>query len=241
MTILFGRSQLFRSFSWTGLAIFVFFAAGLAAWSWSGVLLTGKTLTFEEHADYFLSLFQRNLLSYAPMYVCVTLADGLALTGRARILAIASALVAGSLLAVQARCALIPIQMMYVYSMTPFPYCTSFPTWRTYVELPSTFLGPLTIAALVAVFVFSRRRDRELAAALHAAREAQIEARRNRIESELEAMHARVDPDRLIETLRSVRERYEEAVAKGEEHLDELIRELRRAAQPVHAVPGGTD
>jgi signal transduction histidine kinase len=229
-----------RSFSWTGFAIFLLFIAGLAAWSWSGVLLTTKTLSFEEHADYFLSLFQRNLLSYAPMYLLVTLADGLPLAGRPRLAAIVTALVAGALLAVQARCALIPMQMMYIYS-TPFPYCTSFPTWRTYLEVPSTVLGPLTIAALVAVFVFSRRRDRELAAALHAAREAQIEARRNRIESEIEAMHARVDPDRLIETLRSVRDRYEDAVAKGEDHLDELIRELRRAARPMHAVPGGTD
>ena len=241
MTIFFRRQQLFRSFSWTGLAIFVFFTAGLAAWAWSGILLTSKTLTFEEHAEYFLSLFQRNLLGYAALYILVTLADGLPLGGRARIAALVAALVAGALLSIQARCAVMPNVLMYVYDSPPLPFCTAFPTWRAYFDFPGVFISPLTLGALVMVFIFSRRRDRELAAALHAAREAQIEARRNRIESEIAAMHARVDPDKLIATLRSVRDRYEDAVAKGEEHLDELIRELRRAAQPVHAIPGGTD
>jgi hypothetical protein len=80
------------------------------------------------------------------------------------------------------------------------------------------------------------RRDAELLAALRAARASQIEARRTRIEAEIAAMHSRVDPDRLLETMRTVRARYEESLAAGEEKLDALILELREAARrPVGA------
>jgi hypothetical protein len=233
MTQLFlGKPLLLRSISWRGVAIFFAFAIALSAWTWSGLLLiTSKTFTFDEHAEYFLSLLQRNLLSYFPMYVLVAMADSLPLAGHPRRAALGGALFAGALLAVQARCAVMADQIFYVYGTTQLPYCTSFPTWRTYFDFPATFIAPLIMGALVMVYVFSRRRDGELVAALHAARATQIESRRQRIESEIAAMHARVDPDRLLDTLRAVQARYEEGLAAGEEKLDALIRELREAAR----------
>ena len=232
--LLLGKQLLLRSMSWRGVAIFFIFAIALSAWTWSGLLLiTTKTFTFEEHAEYFLSLVQRNLLSYFPMYVLVAMADALALAGNARRVALGAALVGGALLAVQLRCAVTADQIFYVYGSTQLPYCTSFPTWRTYFDFPATFLSPLVMGALVMVFAFGRRRDAELVAALHEARAAQLESRRQRIESEIAAMHSRVDPDRLLETLRGVQALYEESLAAGEERLDTLIRELREAAQPV--------
>src|SRR5688572_261661 len=134
-----GKPLLLRSISWRGVAIFFVFAIALAAWTWSGLLLiTTKTFTFEEHAEYFLSLVQRNLLSYFPMYVLVAMADSLALAGNARRVALGVALVGGALLAVQLRCAVMADQIFYVYGTTQLPYCTSFPTWRTYFDFPAT-------------------------------------------------------------------------------------------------------
>ena len=229
--------MLLRSISWRGVAIFFLFAIAMSAWTWSGVLLiTSKTITLEEHAEYFLSLVQRNLLSYFPMYVLVAMADSLPLRVHARRAALGAALVAGALLAVQLRCAVMADQIFYVYGTTHLPYCTSFPTWRTYFDFPATFLTPLVMGGLLMVLAFSHRRDAELVAALHEARAAQLESRRQRIESEIAAMHSRVDPDRLLETLRGVQARYEEGLAAGEERLDALILELREAAQrPVSA------
>jgi hypothetical protein len=44
-------------------------------------------------------------------------------------------------------------------------------------------------------------------------------------------MQSRVDPDRLIQTLRTVRNRYEAKLEEGEKMLDELIDDLRNAAR----------
>jgi hypothetical protein len=228
--LLVSRLRLLESLSWTGLGTFLAVMAALAAWAWSGVLLTSKTLTLAEHAEYFLSLLQRNLLTYFPVYLTVALADSLPLRGSRRIAVLAAALVLGVLLAVQVRCAAMPDQLLYVYGSKQLPYCTAFPTWRTYVDFPNTWITPLTTAALVMVFLFSRRRDCELLAALHAARATQIEARRQRIESEIEAMHSRVDPDGLMQTLREVRAAYERDLDAGDRQLEALIGRLRAAA-----------
>jgi len=127
--------------------------------------------------------------------------------------------------------------LIYVYGSMKVPYCSAFPTWQTYFDAPNTYVTPLTISAVVMVFLFGRRRDSELRAALNAAAAAQIESRRQKIESEIDAMHARVDPDGLLATLRAIRERYERDLAGGEAAMDELIRGLREASG--RAVPQG--
>jgi hypothetical protein len=234
----FSSRRLLRSFSWKGFSIFVAFAAGLAAWTWSGALFKG-TMTLDEHLDYFLSLFQRSLLNYFPAYLLVGLADGLGLTGTRRRWAIGAALVAGFLLAVQVRCGVSKDQMFYVYDGVILPYCTTFPTWRTYVDFTASWLSPLATGAVVTIFIFSRRHDAELVEQLHRVHAGELEARRQRIESEIEAMQSRVDPDKLLETLRGVRARYEAGLAEGEEMLDALIRDLRQAAGRPYAEGAG--
>ena len=92
---------------------------------------------------------------------------------------------------------------------------------------------------MVMVCVLTMRRDRELVRTLHAARAAQLETRRQWIESEIEAMQSRVDPDKLLETLRFIRSRYETSLAEGETMLESLIVELRRAAG--HPQPEAAD
>lgn len=217
-------------FGWKRLGAFLAFVVALSAWSWSGALLSTKPVPLEELAQYFSSRVQRTFITYLPIYLAVSLADLLPLTGRRRFAALAFALVAGTALAVQLRCAVMPTQLLYVYGSMQLPYCDAFPTWRTYADFPASWLTPLTTAGLVMVFIFGRRREAQLAEALHAASTAQIEQRRQRIESDLEAMRSRVDPDVLLETLRTVRAAYDRDAAEGERALEQLISALREAA-----------
>jgi len=231
--IAFRRYAILQSFTWRGLGWFLLFAFAMSVWSWSGVLLlTNKTLDYTEQLEYFGSLLQRNVLNYFPMYVAAMVVDGLPLAGRRKIVTILVAVLVGALLSVQLRCAISKDQLFYVYTATQLPYCTAFPTWRTYFDFPAGFLTPLTMGALVTVFILSRRRNKELAAALESVRGAQIEARRSRIEAEMTAMRSRVDPGKLVESLRSIRELYEKRLEDGEAKLDALIGDLRRAARP---------
>lgn len=220
-----------RSFSWRGVGVFLLFTVALAAWTWSGILLTPKPLSFHDHADYFVGILQRNLFMYFPAYVLVALADGLPLHGTRRNVVLGAALVLGILLAVQVRCAVRPNDMFYVYGTTMSHYCTSFPTWRTYIDFPASWITPLTIGAMVMIFVFGHRRDAALVAALYQVRSAQIESRRQRIESDLEAVQSRVDPDALFDKLGAIRARYETSLEEGERLLDALIGDLREAAR----------
>ena len=234
----FSSRRLLQSFSWKGFAIFLAFAAGISAWTWSGALFKG-TMTLDEHLNYFLSLFQRSLLNFFPAYLLIGLADGLNLSGTRRRVALGIALVTGFLLAVQVRCGVSKDQMFWVYDGVILPYCTSFPTWRTYVDFIASWMYPLCVGTVVTVFIFTRRRDAELIEQLHRVQAGELEARRQRIESEIEAMQSRVDPDRLLETLRAVRERYEAGLAGGEAMLDSLIRDLRQAAGRPYAEGAG--
>ncbi len=220
-----------RSFSWKGVLVFFGFAAALAAWTWSGVLFTNKSYTGAEMLAYYLELFQRGLLNYFPAYMLVGLVDGLALRGLRRRMALGAALMAGIALSVQVRCAISMNEIFYAYESVKLPYCTAFPTWRTYLDFPSAWITPMLTAGMVMIFVFTRRRDTELIASLHRVHADELDSRRQRVEAELNAMHARVDPDRLIQTLRDVRTRYEERLQDGETMLDELIDDLRSAAR----------
>ena len=148
---------------------------------------------------------------------------------------------ASFLAAVQIRCLAMPDQLVYVYGSMKLPYCDAFPTWRSYVDFPSSWITPLITAGLVMAFVFALRRDAELAGALNAASAAQLEARRQFVESEIEAVRSRVDPDRLRETLRAIRDRYGEAPVEAESRLDELITSLRMAAGRPEPAPGGAE
>jgi LytS/YehU family sensor histidine kinase len=125
----------------------------------------------------------------------------------------------------------VPNQQFYVYGSIVLPYCSALPSWRTYVDFPGSVVTPLVIGAMVMIVVFGRRRDAELVAALHKTRAAQVEAHRQRIESDIEAMQSRVDPDVLFSTLAEIRARYETSAAAGEALLDELIGTLRQAAR----------
>jgi hypothetical protein len=227
--------SLLRSFSWKGMLAFFGFATALALWTWCGIVFSNKVLTFGDHLSYFLELLQRNLLNYFPAFLLVGVADGLPLRGRIRVVALAAALAIGIALSVQVRCAVNMNEIYWAYDSVQIPYCTTWPTWRTYLDFPGAYITPFCIAGVVMVFVFTRRRDNELVASLHQAQAAALDVRRQRVESELAAMQSRVDPDRLLNTLRTVRARYETNLHEGEAMLDTLIGDLRHAAHAPQA------
>ena len=74
-----------------------------------------------------------------------------------------------------------------------------------------------------------RRRSQRARARTHAAELDRIAAQKRSIESDLQAMQARVEPQFLFNTLAQVRDLYREDAARGERMLDELINYLRAA------------
>ena len=228
--VLFAPLHFPRLLGWRALGFFTLFLVAISAWAWSGVLLTSKVVPLSEMLDYFRSILERNAFMYTPIYLAVAIADAIPARGRLRAVLLVAAPVVGVALAMQVRCLAMPDQLVYVYGSMKLPFCDAVPTWRSYVDFPNAWITPLTIAGIVMAFVFALRRDAELVGALNAASAAQMEARRQFVESEIEAVRSRVDPDRLRETLRAIRDRYESAPAEAESRLDELITGLRMAA-----------
>ena len=226
---------LLRSFSWKGVLAFIGFALALTAWTWCGMLFANKELTFADQSMYFAEIFQRALLNYFPAYLLVGLADGFPLKGVQRRTALVIAWLAGIALSVQVRCAVNMNEIFWAYDAVQLPYCTVVPTWRTYLDFPGSWITPLFLSGVVMVAIFTRRHDLELVESLHRVQAEEIDARRQRVESQIDAMQARVDPDKLVETLRSVRGRYEQDLDEGEGMLDRLIDDLRIASRQ----PGG--
>jgi hypothetical protein len=80
--------------------------------------------------------------------------------------------------------------------------------------------------------VNDRRRAQRARERTHAAELERIAAQKRSIESDLQAMQARVEPQFLFNTLAQVRDLYREDATRGERMLDELIAYLR-AAMPL--------
>lgn len=86
------------------------------------------------------------------------------------------------------------------------------------------------VLAGVATFVYTdRRRARAAQARRRAAEIERARAAKRTLESRLQAMQARIEPQFLFNTLAQVRELYRASAARGERMLDELIAYLRAA------------
>jgi hypothetical protein len=102
-----------------------------------------------------------------------------------------------------------------VIVMTSGNYADSPPAWG------------LVWGGLIALVYFKRRRDEELAAALHAAQLSRVELQKKALESQLQLMQARVEPQFLFNTLRRVRDLYESTPSSADRMLENLILYLR--------------
>ena len=104
-----------------------------------------------------------------------------------------------------------------VVVMTSGNYADSPPAWG------------LVWGGLIALVYFKRRRDEQLAAALHATQLEQVELQKNALEYQLQLMQARVEPQFLFNTLRRVGELYDADRSAADRMLDNLILYLRAA------------
>src|SRR5882672_7525883 len=111
-------------------------------------------------------------------------------------------------------------------------------------EIPVTqhstvFFEYLTFAS-IAVFIYVNRRSALHAAArLNSAQVQRAETQRRSLESRLQALQARIEPQFLFSSLAQVRDLYESDTAKGAQVLGDLIAYLR-AALPHLREPAST-
>ncbi len=111
--------------------------------------------------------------------------------------------------------------------------------WRVYTtddqflvriaQPANVFLDQMPLAALATFVYVNLRTARKAATHRHAAELARLEARRRTLESKLQAMQARVEPQFLFNTLAQVRQLYQADAAKAGKMLDDLIAYLRAA------------
>jgi len=91
------------------------------------------------------------------------------------------------------------------------------------------FLENAVVGCAVFWVIIDRRRERQARERMHRAELDRIDAERRSIESDLQAMQARVEPQFLFNTLAHVKQLYESDPTRGERMLDELIAYLRAA------------
>ena len=102
--------------------------------------------------------------------------------------------------------------------------------WIAFVNNVLYMFFDWLVVAGVATFIYTdRRRARAALARMRAAEIERAHAARRTLESRLQAMQARVEPQFLFNTLAQVRDLYRSSVERGERMLDELIAYLRAA------------
>ncbi len=162
-------------------------------------------------ADFFLYkgwgcllVFRVYLLLFFSQMLALTVADNLHISRVPRTVLLVVALALGTIVG-------------SVVVMTSGSYLDWPPVWG------------LTWGGLVAFVYFKRRRDEELAAALHATQMVQVELKKKALESQLQVMQAQVEPQFLFNTLMRVGDLYETDSSSADRMLDNLIVYLRAA------------
>ncbi|HTS20881.1 MAG TPA: histidine kinase [Casimicrobiaceae bacterium] len=103
-------------------------------------------------------------------------------------------------------------------------------TWIEFVKSSFYFFFEWLVLGGIATFIYTdRRRARAARARMHAAEIERAQAAKRTLESRLQAMQARVEPQFLFNTLAQVRDLYRASAERGERMLDELIAYLRAA------------
>jgi len=92
-----------------------------------------------------------------------------------------------------------------------------------------TFFEWLVLGGVATLIYIDRRRARAASARMRAAEIERSRAAKRTLESRLQALQARVEPQFLFNTLAQVRELYRASAERGERMLDELIAYLRAA------------
>jgi len=224
-----------RGLTLTRLAWTFVFSAGFSLWSTTANLLnflgdTGIEFSWAWHAETFRNWFGHYSFMFLPQMLALTLADNLPLRGPMRFAALALAAALGTCAFPLLACTLLPDR---------YSDCRDFPSWSTTVEFHTYMVAGYSTACVIAAAYLTRRRDRELAAVLHASQLARIDAQRRTLEAHLQVLQARVEPTFLFDVLRDVATLHESDTRAGDRMLDQLIQYLR-AALPEMRVSGST-
>jgi hypothetical protein len=201
---------------WTALFIVLF-----SIWSAIANALAehGSAVTLASVRSYLESFVEVWSMSFIPSMILVSIADNLPLAGRARVAALAGALVLGAV----CRSAL---EFLLVPSTAEWEALTDA---EKLGSLTAVGIGALAYTTPIAIAYFTRRRDQIVAGALHASVIARLDAERARLQSELQALQARVEPAFLDDALCEIAKRYELDPAAGARLFDALIAYLRTA------------
>jgi histidine kinase len=213
---LFGVRELtLRRFGWT-----VLFVALFTLWSTipNVVAADGLRPTAATLAKYLSGFSAGYTLWMVPAMIAVSIADNLPLEGIRRTLALAAALALAALISVSA---------------TRY---AGFSAGSNVAQFARQGVDMFTYTSAIAVAFFSRRRDRTIAAALHASEIARVDSERARLNTVLQAMQARVEPAFLLGALQDVRARYATDRVAGGRMLDLLIQYLRSALPHMREV-----
>ncbi|HEY2863908.1 MAG TPA: histidine kinase [Casimicrobiaceae bacterium] len=211
---LFGvRGLTLLRFGWTGL-----FVVLLTLWSAVANLVVkeGFHPSFGTLVGYFWPFILQWGTLIVPSMIAVSVADGLPLEGVRRVLVIIAALTLAALLdtALHHECS---------------AKCASLPAWRQVSDFVLDVWGRVGLTGTMAATYFYRRKDQSIAAALHASEMARVDTERDRLQSTLQAMQARIEPTFLQDVLRDVAALYESDRNAGGRLLDLLILYLRMA------------
>lgn len=193
------------------------FVVGFACWSTIANVLhhKGFDATRADFAAFFVVNVYMWFADFFPTMLAVTLADNLPLRGAARIAALTLALAVGAI-----------ARYPTLWMLAPDDSWVRFPSWQNFVDVMESWSG---FTVVIALAYFSLRRDRKLAAALHAAEVERVTIERRTLESDLQAMQARVEPAFLLHTLRDVARLCVTDPKTSERALEELVIYLRAA------------
>ncbi len=157
--------------------------------------------------------------------VCILTADQAANAGHARIRAYVAAVVVASIL-------FAAVDTLIRYFFTDF-FENAKPFWKP-VHLVSVFMWTTMLGGFATFVYADLKRNRESAARLHAATLQRAQAARDVLQTRLQSMQARVEPQFLFDTLDRIGEIYERDPAKGQRTIDDLIAYLRIAMPQMH-------
>lgn len=219
-----------RGFSLSRLGWAFAFVAGFALWSTVGNVLGGKRPGFcqGDVVDCFVSWVPTYTISVLPQVLAFTLADNLPLRGVLRFATLGVAAVLAGLTLPLLTCAVAPL---HIHTLP----CPDRFSLSAFADHAGQAVSNAYFACVIAAAYLTRRRDREVAAALHASQLARIDAHRSALEADLHVMQARVEPAFLFDSLRDIALHYERDHRAGDRLLDQLIQYLRAALPDMRA------
>jgi sensor histidine kinase YesM len=200
------RKQLVATFLF-GLALFAYHVA-------SGMV-------FDDSFEWLpaLTIMVADQIKVWPIFLAYLIVEHMGDPGQSRRIAYAMAAIAGTLVAAP----LTVVFVSFVFNLYIHPARPQV-GFMVYIGLETAMLG-----AAVLWVVNDRRRALRARARMHGAEMERIAAEKRSIESDLQAMQARVEPQFLFNTLAQVRELYDKHAGRAERMLDELIAYLRAA------------